>query len=87
MKIIKFSAEWCKPCAEYKPTFDKVVKDLWVESESIDVEKKPELWGKYRIMSIPLTIIFDDSGNEVSRRTGVLKEEVLIEEIKKYFKL
>lgn len=87
MKIMKFSAPWCSPCAAYKPVFDKVVKDLKIENESIDVDEKPEIGGKYRVMSIPTTIIIWDDWEVLSTRVWVLKEEELIEEIKKYFKI
>ena len=84
MKIIKFSAHWCKPCAEFEPIFDEVMdKNPKIEVERINVDKQPELWAKYRIMSIPTTIVFNDKWEEIDRIMWVAKNlEELINNLK-----
>lgn len=84
IKIKKFSAHWCAPCSEYAPIYADVVRDLKIDSELIDVDKKPELWAKYKILWIPTTIIFDDNNKELERLTWIIKTDVLKEIINKY---
>ena len=43
MKVIKFYADWCGPCKTYAPVFDKVVKELNVEYENINVDKDTQV--------------------------------------------
>jgi len=87
MKILKFSASWCKPCEAYAPVFNEVVKTLWITSESIDVEKSPDLAGKYMVMSIPFTVIVNDEWKTVFSFTWPLNKNDLTDMIKKYFKI
>ena len=82
MKVIKFYADWCGPCKSYAPVFDKVVKELNVEYENIDVDKDTTgLAAKYKVRSIPLTVFINEDGTS-TKEVGMLSEEKLKKLIK-----
>lgn len=88
MIIIKFSATWCQPCKAYAPVFLKTVEKFpTIKAAEVDLEKQPEKGGKYRVMSVPTTIIEWDDWEILFRETGPLSEEQLTEEIEKHFKI
>ena len=82
MKVIKFYADWCGPCKTYAPVFDKVVKELNVEYEHINVDKDTTgLAAKYKVRSIPLTVFINEDGTS-TKEVGMLSEEKLKQLIK-----
>lgn len=82
MKVIKFYADWCGPCKTYAPIFEKVVKEVGVEYENIDVDKDDTgLAAKYKVRSIPLTVFVNEDGTEI-KEVGILSEEKLKQLIK-----
>ena len=82
MKVIKFYADWCGPCKSYAPVFDKVVKELNVEYENINVDKDTTgLAAKYKVRSIPLTVFINEDGTS-TKEVGMLSEEKLKQLIK-----
>ena len=82
MKVIKFYADGCGPCKTYAPVFDKVVKELNVEYENINVDKDTTgLAAKYKVRSIPLTVFINEDGTS-TKEVGMLSEEKLKQLIK-----
>lgn len=68
--LVDFFAEWCGPCKMIKPIINELsneVKD--VKILQIDVDKFPDLAGKYNIKSVPTFIVFKD-GKEVEKAVG-----------------
>lgn len=76
VRLIKFSAEWCGPCKEYKPVIDKVVKDLNLNMQEVDIDKNPSLANKFAIEGVPTTV-FLDGDREVARILGAVDENFL----------
>lgn len=82
MKVIKFYADWCGPCKTYAPVFDKVVNELNVEYQNINVDKDTTgLAAKYKVRSIPLTVFINEDGTS-TKEVGMLSEEKLKQLIK-----
>ena len=82
MKVIKFYADWCGPCKTYAPVFDKVVNELNVEYENINVDKDTTgLAAKYKVRSIPLTVFINEDGTS-TKEVGMLSEDKLKQLIK-----
>ena len=82
MKVIKFYADWCGPCKSYAPIFEKVVNELGVEYENINVDNDTTgLAAKYKVRSIPLTVFVNEDGSEL-KETGILSEDKLKQLIK-----
>ena len=82
--IIKLSATWCAPCKAYAPTFHKVqemdeYKDI--DFKEIDIEEDDEgeeLATKYRVRSVPTTIIHSDNDEVLYKATGNIPQTDLI---------
>jgi len=73
MKILYFSAKWCKPCEAFKP----IVQSLCPNVEVVDVEDNIEIADAYHIKSVPALAIVDDDGNVVRNLFGRVSTEVL----------
>ena len=75
--IIYFSAPWCGPCKQLGPIMDAL------ESEGMKIKKvncdyDATLTQKYSIRNIPTLVLTDIGGNEISRKTGAMtKEQVM----------
>ena len=68
MKILKFSADWCRPCKKLTETLDQMVLPYVIES--MDIDKEPGLASIYAVRSVPTMILLDDEGRELSRLVG-----------------
>jgi len=68
MKILKFSADWCRPCAKLGVTLHQMV--LPYSMQNIDIDEEPGLSSEYSVRSVPTMILVDDEGKELSRLVG-----------------
>jgi len=75
MKVILFGNDKCGSCREWKPVFDKLMKEYQLDNEFIDIEKDKINKEKYDIHGIPMTIFFDDDGNEIGNILGGILDE------------
>lgn len=71
-KLIKIYKQNCNPCTMVSGFLDS--KE--VPYEEFDVMENTDLAVKYGIMTVPVTILLDDEGNEVSRSTGFKPPEL-----------
>lgn len=78
-KVIKYWAGWCGPCKIYAPIFDSV-KNIYPDIEFIDVnvEEESEYRDKYKVTSIPYTVI-EENGVMVKDKNGLMSKDKLIE--------
>ena len=79
-KAIKFYATWCGPCKIYGKTWDKISEELNNDAEFIEVDIDKDVEGlaaKYRVQSIPTTIILKEE--EIIKEVGLVKEPKLRE--------
>lgn len=52
--IVRFTADWCMPCKQYKPVFDKAASRFDdVNFYVVNIEEYPDLAAEHNIMSIP----------------------------------
>ncbi|MBP6126180.1 MAG: thioredoxin [Leptotrichiaceae bacterium] len=71
MKIMKFEKEDCSPCAMVSELLDK----NGVEYEKINPFNNPELAVKFKVRSVPTTILIDND-LEVKRIIGFKLDEL-----------
>jgi len=57
MKVLKFGASWCEECKIMGPRWKEIEKEhLWLETEYIGVDDRPEAMNQYKITSLPCFI-------------------------------
>jgi thioredoxin 1 len=79
--IKKFSKPGCRPCAALSNYIGDI--DLFnagATLENIDITEQPEVIGQYGLTSVPV-LVFERSGVEVHRITGLRPTEEIIDAI------
>jgi len=85
--IFDFWAEWCGPCKQFAPIFEKVAeKHPDIAFAKVDVEAEQELAGMFQVRSIP-TIVFMREKIVVYANPGLIPENNLEEGIEQLKKL
>ena len=82
MKLLKFHASWCQPCKMLSRVMEDAGDKITVPVESIDIDAQMETAVKYQVRGVPTMILVDDAGVEVSRKSGYMNEEQLLEFLK-----
>lgn len=78
--LVDFWATWCMPCRMLAPTVEEIAdeySDKLVVGK-INVDEEPDLARKFRVMSIPTLIVFEN-GEEVRRSVGVVEKDDILE--------
>lgn len=75
--LIRFTAEWCKPCKVLEPILEKVAQEnpADVTVISVDVDEFDELAAKHHAVMLPL-IIAMHKGKETKRLNSKEEKEV-----------
>lgn len=76
--LVDFWASWCGPCKMLSPIVDEVSDEVsTVKVCKINVDEQMELARKYRVMSIPTLILFENGTIKKQTMGYMPKEEVL----------
>ena len=75
--LVDFWAEWCGPCRQFAPVFERVSgRNTDLTFGKVDTEAQPELAAAFDIRSIPTLMIVRD-GLTVFAQPGALPETAL----------
>ena len=77
--LVDFWASWCGPCKMLSPIVDEIAEeaDGSFLVGKVNVDDNRDIALKYRVMSIPTVILFEN-GEEVKRSVGVVAKEDLL---------
>ncbi len=66
--VLKFGAEWCRPCQKIKPEIQKwaTLNKGKLTFYDVDTDKAPEIVEKYNITSIPV-FVFLNSDSDMNK--------------------
>ena len=80
--IIDFWAEWCGPCKQLAPIFEKISADFKgrLNFAKLNVDQHQEIAVEHGVMGIPCLIIFKNS-EEIDRIVGAMPESSLKQKI------
>lgn len=76
--VVKFQAQWCKPCAALEPRFEAVANGLSgkVVFVSVDVDEIREAATKHGVQAVPTMLMFH-RGSPVAQLVGAKQQEQL----------
>ncbi len=81
--IADFWAEWCEPCKAFEPPLKEIAATYAEELKivKVDIESNPTVISDYKVLTIPLLILFKN-GQEVERIRGNQTKLALLDKIR-----
>ncbi len=80
--LVDFWAAWCGPCKMLSPIVKEIAEEVeGIKVGKVNVDEEPDLAMKYKIMSIPTIMIFQD-GEVVNKAIGMQTKAGLLEMLK-----
>ena len=81
--LIDFWAPWCGSCQMMTPIIVEITKEKKeLIVGKVNIDKNPEIAGKYNVMSVPTFLIFK-GGKVVNQMVGAIPKSTLINMINK----
>lgn len=83
-RILAFSSPYCSPCHTLQePALRRVAERLGpaVAIETVDATEHPDLAARYRVMTLPATVVFDDAGHPAAVNYGYAAAEKLLTQV------
>ncbi|MCX6749214.1 MAG: thioredoxin [Candidatus Pacearchaeota archaeon] len=83
--LVDFFAEWCMPCLMMAPVIDELSEKFKgkIKFAKMNIDENSLLAQKYKIMSIPNFILFQN-GKPIDRFVGAMAIEDFEEKLKKH---
>lgn len=79
MKVLKLGAKNCSGCKIMGPRWKDIeAENTWIDTEYIETDGHPEIIEKYNLKTIPTFIFLNKEGKEITRLSGVVEKEVLL---------
>jgi thioredoxin 1 len=84
--VIDCWANWCGPCRQMAPIFEKVAEDNSTKAAfgKMDCDKNPELVRRFKVLAIPTLLLIKD-GEVVESIVGLVSKEEAEAALRKVF--
>jgi thioredoxin 1 len=70
-RIIKCSADWCRPCKQIAPYFEELAAECKdTDFISLDVDECPDTAKNLNTRALPTFVVLDGDGKELTRLVG-----------------
>ena len=83
--LVDFYADWCGPCKVLSPTIEELAQDKKYSDKyyfyKVNVDTAFNISERYSIQYIPTIIIFKD-GEEITRNSGVVEKDYIVDMLK-----
>ena len=73
--LADFYATWCGPCKMLSGVLENVEDSIGMPILKIDVDKHEELARRFRVMSIPTVILFEDGPQPCSINFNLIRQK------------
>jgi thioredoxin 1 len=66
--VVDFWAPWCRPCKAIRPHLEELAEENAgrVEFAGLDIDRYPEIAGRYEVLSIPTVILFENGAPQAT---------------------
>ena len=80
--LVDFWASWCGPCRMIGPVIEEIGNEIGDKAKvgKVNVDEQRELAEKYKVMTIPTIMVFQN-GNAVATSVGVKPKQALLDMI------
>ena len=82
--LVDFWATWCMPCRMLAPVIEEIASENEgkIKVGKVNVDENPDLARKYRVMSIPTVLVFNN-GELTATSVGVDSKENILKLLEK----
>lgn len=86
--VVKFHAEWCGPCKQFKDAYHKVAGQLKhkVTFLAVDIDKNQDIMNEYKVTGVP-TVLYFNNGKKVGKGGSKRTEKAFRGEVEDMFDL
>lgn len=79
--VMKFYADWCKPCQDFGPVVDEVLASYEeITFRGVNIDEDPATAYEYNVRAVPTVLLLEDNA-VVGRINGAVSDDVLKEMI------
>ena len=77
--LVDFYADWCGPCKMVSPILDEISREFErkIRIAKVNVDDNPDLAARYKIMSIPNMILFENGSKKENIIGARSKDDII----------